>query len=134
MSVAPVSPVRSPKRTIAVSAIVFATSFLGCCWIAPAGLGGNGGLSDFGGHLTTFVPYWLGLWSLALGLWRAAGWQVEPIERVLLRLVSVLVAMVVFTFSALGPVLNATHVVIGSAAFTLSLVVSVYGTFGPARR
>ncbi|HLK45397.1 MAG TPA: hypothetical protein VKT18_05390, partial [Acidimicrobiales bacterium] len=124
VSIAPGSRARSAGRTVAWSAAVFAASFLACCWIAPAGLGGNGGLSDFGGHLTTFVPYWVGLWTLALGLWRAAGSQPDPVERVLLRLVGVLVAAVVFMFSALGPLLAAAHVVVGAAAFTLSLVVS----------
>jgi hypothetical protein len=113
-------------------ALVFGVCLVACCWLAPEGLGQNEGLSNFGAHITSFLPYWAGLWSLALGTWIVARSRRSRVEQVLLRSMSVLVAVVVFTSANLGVAFNTGHVLLGSAAFTIAMLISLYATLRPS--
>jgi hypothetical protein len=124
-----------PRQVLVASLGLFALGVALCGVIAPRGMRINEGTSYYGTHLVTFAPYWLALWSVAGASWfLARHWAHLSTMRWLLQLISALVSVIVFVPYSWNSLFNIIHTTIGSVAFTLALVVSVYGTALAQRR
>lgn len=103
--------------------------------ILPAALGANAGVSYFGVHISSAIPYGLGLLSAGGFVWQAAG-RLRKHQRLLsglLYCMGPLYAGIVATPYSAGPVFDWIHTSLGSVLFALELLVSGYLAFGHYR-
>ncbi len=97
--------------------------------LKPAGLASNDGISYFGVHARSVIPYTLGLLGSALLCWLGSRHINTPACKPLkngLIIFAWLIAVIVATPYAAGPVMNWLHIAAGSALFSLQLLLSIW--------
>ena len=134
---------RSPlvRRVVASQVVLFA--FLGVCLaIEPTYLvrRDEGGLSNFGVHVATVVPYTLAFALCAVFVGRAAACVIvvdrttRVFRTVLLVLCGLLVAVLVSTYAyKTGPLLHGVHVAVGVVTLCFESAVSIWIVVALAR-
>lgn len=98
-----------------------------CIILEPQGLGANDGISYYGIHLRTVVPYLLGLLGAAYFCWQAGSRMEQPQLRpvqISLLFFSLLIAGIVVTPYSVDRWFDYMHTALGSALFSLQLVLS----------
>ncbi|HET9850583.1 MAG TPA: hypothetical protein VFP35_03105 [Candidatus Saccharimonadales bacterium] len=117
------------RQSIFISQAVLYGSFLLCVLIAPASLAANNGLSYFGVHPLTAIPFGAGLIISAYLIFSALGrWQAnlhKPVRRAL-QVVALLMIGVVLTPYSISSWFDYLHTAIGTCLFVIQLIVAFW--------
>lgn len=116
-------------RRILLGQLVLYGGLTTCILILPSGLSSNDGISYYGTHAQTVIPYAFGLIGAAIFGWLAANALTEPslrIVRLSLDIYGFLMLGVIMTPYGTGRWMNDAHTLISVTLFSLQTLLGVW--------
>lgn len=134
MDAAYANAIRSTARNLGLGYGLFFVLLGICMLLLPQGIGVNEGLSYYGTHTLTVVPYVLAFFALSFCVWRASNILSRNAKQLRFgifaaRVTVILMLGVLLTPNTVNFAFEQIHVIVGSLLFVFQLIISFWFAF-----